>query len=355
MKQISLLIILVFVVSCSSNNDDNFAGGRIASGNTTFKWSIPVDEIFEGAGRDGIPSIENPRFLSAQNSVVDTYMNPEDLIIGLKIGDEVRAYPHKILDWHEIVNDEINGQKFTINYCPLTRTAFVWQLGNSENNIGFGVSGLLYNTNLILYDRATNSNWSQMSLECVYGERLGDKPTLKGMVETTWEQWKKMYPESKVLGNEQGFDRNYQIYPYGGYLEVDDFLFFPVTPIDNRLNKKERVYGILKNDKIKVYRFSQFSKGNIIIDEFEGVKYLLVGNDNLIKSFNLPDDLQTNIFDYSFNNSEEFFSDDLGNKWSIFGEVIEGSAKGRKLKENTSVTGFWFSLASFYPNPQIYE
>ena len=349
-----ILITFYLFISCSSEQDSVITGGSINNDNTSSEWSIPVDEIFEGAGRDGIPSIDNPVFLSGQNSFVDSFLNSDDLVIGVKIGNETRAYPHKILDWHEIVNDEINGQKMTINYCPLTRTGFVWKVQNLSN-YKFGVSGLLYNSNLIMYDRETNSNWSQMSLMCVNGDRLGDKPILENLVEVSWGEWKKMYPNTKVLGSNQGFDRDYNIYPYGGYLNVDDFLFFPVSPKDSRLNNKERVYCVLNGENLKAYRFSSFKNGSVIKDEFEGNKYLIVGNNNVIKSYILPDDLQTSIFSYSYQNSEEFFSDNGGNKWSVFGEAIEGPLKGRKLKSSISVTGFWFSVASFYPNPEIYQ
>ena len=360
MKLYQFLIIVFFIFSCSSSeiaddinnnnqNNDNNSNDQVSS-----SWSIPVDEIFDAAGRDGIPSLDNPVFLQAQNAVVDSYMNSEDLVIGIKLGNEVRAYPHRILDWHEIANDNFNGQKITINYCPLTRTAFAWKYASNANSTEFGVSGLLYNSNLILYDRNTNSNWSQMKLECVNGPESGNRPTLIQIVETTWQNWKNMYPETKILSNQQGLNRNYLSYPYGGYLGSDSFLFFPVSPLDTRLPNKERVHGVINNNLLKAYQFNNFSGGKVFKDNFSGNKLLLVGNEDVIKSFIIPQDLQGSTYIYTYNNTEEFFIDSLGNKWSINGEVIEGPMLGRKMLGIKSVTGFWFSLASFYPNPEIY-
>lgn len=372
MNKIKFLIGVVFCLllfNCSSNDqenivndgsgntngDENSGGDQDNNNGNTFKeWSIPVNEVFDGAGKDGIPSIDIPVFLSGNNTKIASYMNVGDLIIGIKIGSETKAYPHKILDWHEVLNDNFVGENITINYCPLTRTAFAWKNTNQGVKSTFGVSGLLYNTNLILYDRETDSHWSQMKLECVNGAQFGNKPDLVQITETTWEVWKTMYPETKILSDEQGFNRNYQNYPYGGYINSDDFLLFPVSPIDNRISKKERVHGVINEGSSKVYRFNSFIGGNVFKDEFKGSKLLVVGNENVIKSFILPLGLDTNTYSYSFNNSLSFFTDNLGNKWSINGEAIEGPLKGRKLTASKSVTGFWFSIASFYPNPEIY-
>ena len=139
-----------------------------------------------GPGKDGIPSIDSPRFIDANDSGTD-FLNDTDLVIGIVKGDVVKAYPHLILDWHEIVNDKLIEDLITVNYCPLTGTAFGWSSVANNENTTFGVSGLLYNSNLILYDRTTDSYWSQLELECVNGDLIGDEPLLESVVETNWE------------------------------------------------------------------------------------------------------------------------------------------------------------------------
>ncbi len=358
-KSIGFLIITIMVfISCSSGNVEepqNVVGDD--SGTEFPGWLIPLDEVFDGGpGKDGIPSIDNPSFYNAFDAKVLEYLTDEDIVIGVKVDDEYRAYPHRIMDWHEIVNDEFGAKnKVTINYCPLTGTAFSWKFKNNNQGITFGVSGLLYNSNLILYDRATGSNWSQLSLKCVNGGLRGKVPDVTAVVEMKWKEWKKMYPDSKVLTNKQGFDRNYNQYPYGGYLNVDEFLFFPVTPINYLLPQKERVHAIIQNNKSLVFRFNLFENKNIIRVEFFNRNYLIIGDENTIVSFELSDGEKENAYTYSYSGGEEFFSDDKGNKWSVFGKAIDGPRKGSVLKSSTSVIGFWFSIAAFYPNPSIYN
>ena len=140
---------------------DNYFGGSGGIGD----WLVPESEVLKGAGKDAIPALTDPEIVRYGEV---NYLNGADLVIGLVIDGEPRAYPHRILDWHEIINDKIGDTNFAITYCPLTGSGIGWnQL--QLTNASFGVSGLLYNTNLIPYDRSTNSYWSQMKLMCVFG------------------------------------------------------------------------------------------------------------------------------------------------------------------------------------------
>ena len=141
------LCIVTLLISCSSTSNSLETGNQ----DQTPEWLIPLNEVRDGGpGKDGIPSIDNPQFTNA-NSV--DFLNDEDLVVGIINNNEVKAYPHIILDWHEVVNDDIGGNAITINYCPLTGTAFGWNSMVNDSPTTFGVSGLLYNANLILYDR----------------------------------------------------------------------------------------------------------------------------------------------------------------------------------------------------------
>ncbi|NOR27236.1 MAG: DUF3179 domain-containing protein [Lutibacter sp.] len=362
-----VFVVTLFIISCGGNNDNDFSSNPTGSNNSdgspsednnsnnpsSNDWLIPVNEVKDGGpGKDGIPSIDAPKFVNVDNA---TFLNDDDLVIGIVNENEVKAYPHKILDWHEVVNDEINSEFITINYCPLTGTAFGWQSEADGVKSSFGVSGLLYNTNLILYDRKTDSYWPQLKLQCANGELIGDKPTLHNVVETNWGTWKKLYPNTKVLSLETGFSRNYNNYPYGDYKTNQEFFIFTASPSNDALPNKERVYAILDDKESKIYQFDKFNNGNVIKDVFNGKEYLVVGNENLIYSFELNVSQSTLNFEYDFNNSEVFFKDDEGNKWSIFGKAIEGPRTGEVLKGAKSVMSFWFAIAAFYPNPEIYN
>ena len=211
-KNVLYLFAILMLFTCSSNNDinepSNSAGNN--NGNTagnngggTEEWLIPINEVKDGGpGKDGIPSIENPKFIDAQNQ---NFLNDDDLVIGVNYNGETKAYPHGILNWHEIVNDKFNNESITINYCPLTGTAFGWESMTNGAPSTFGVSGLLYLANLILYDRNTDSYWSQMLLQCVSGDLIGDFPETINVVETNWLTWKTLYPNTNILSRDTNF------------------------------------------------------------------------------------------------------------------------------------------------------
>ncbi|MCD6596051.1 MAG: DUF3179 domain-containing protein [Bacteroidales bacterium] len=218
-------------------------------------WLIPSAQVLSGGpGKDGIPALKNPDFVVKSEAL---FMNNEDLILGLVVGTEARAYPHKILDWHEIINDEVQGEKFVISYCPLTGTGIGWAQRQHGVSSTFGVSGLLYNSNLIPYDRESDSYWSQMRLDCIKGSRKGEKIETIQLIETNWGTWKNIYPNTQVVSTNTGYSRNYNRYPYGNY-KTDETVYFPVSVKDSRLHAKEVVHGIIINDIAKIYRFEQF-------------------------------------------------------------------------------------------------
>jgi len=361
-------VLFLVLVACGEGNNDDFeqapadtdytddtTPGDTTPGDTTSStWLIPISEVKDGGpGKDGIPSIDTPKFVSASDAVL-SFLKETDLVVGVFDNGSVRAYPHPILDWHEAVNDKLNGEPVLVSYCPLTGTAFGWKGIAGGNNSTFGVSGLLYNANLILYDRNTDSNWSQLGLTCVNGSLIGDVPELIDVVETNWGTWKTLYPNSEVLSSDTGFSRSYGNYPYGSYKTDHDFFIFSVSPRNSALPNKERVYAIINDGKSKVYQFDKFQNGKSIIESFNGTTYLIVGNENLINSFVLESNTVDLNFEYDFNNSETFFKDIEGNKWSVFGKAIEGPRKGQVLKAATSVVSYWFAIAAFYPNPVIY-
>ncbi|MEC3905846.1 DUF3179 domain-containing protein [Tamlana sp. 2201CG12-4] len=356
---IYVFLVLLFT-SCSSegsegtNSGSQLPGGNNGSGGNTSGWLIPISEVKDGGpGKDGIPSIDSPKFINP-NEV--TFLDDNDLVIGIEKNGIARAYPHVVLDWHEVVNDEFEGESITINYCPLTGTAFGWKSQSNGGKSTFGVSGLLYNANLILYDRNTDSNWSQLRLECVNGSLIGDTPDLVHVIETTWNTWKTLYPNTKVLSTETGFSRNYDQYPYGPYKTAHSYFLFQPSIINNALQNKVRVHAIIDKDKSKVFQFTNFTGGKTIKDEFNGINYLIVGNENLIFSYKLTGGQENLDFEYDFNSSQGvFFKDNEGNKWSVFGEALEGPRAGETLSPSRSVISYWFAIAVFYPNPEIYS
>ncbi|MAD97871.1 MAG: hypothetical protein CMB99_11145 [Flavobacteriaceae bacterium] len=371
--KIAIIVSLLCLMGCSSpeqeiasnssaNNNSSNSGNNGNSNPVNYNfWSIPKSEVYDGGvGRDGIPAIEDPLFYDHDDNRIDTYMFDDDLVVGMVVGDDARAYPHRILDWHEIVNDRFdnNGQSLTvtINYCPLTGTAFGWKGAFQGMDTTFGVSGLLYNTNLIMYDRQTQSHWAQMKLECVNGEKLGVPVETVTIFETTWATWKKLYPQSKILSNTQSIQRNYDEYPYGIYRDIDDFFLFPVSRINNALPLKERVLAILGDTHAKAYRFESFGQGKVLKDQFNGQNLIIFGNPAMMTAFALPATMTDTTFTFDFDpNLYTHFTDSKGNKWNLLGKVIEGPNKGFQLTQVKSVMSYWFNIGAFYENPAIFN
>jgi len=258
----ALIVLVVFL----SNHSISFSRDN---GFDLTDTSIPRDEIYHGGpARDGIPPIDHPRFVSAHDAV---FLERSDRILGLVEDGVVRAYPIKILNYHEIVNDTINGKAIVISYCPLCGSgiAFKPELNNADNS--FGVSGLLYNSDMLLYDRATESLWSQIIGVAISGKLKGNKlPTLV-LTNTSWEHWLQQHPNTEVLSTHTGFSRNYRHHPYGDY-DTNRALLFPVANTNARYHPKERVIGLVLGDKSRAWPISELAKQRkaIINDEFAG-------------------------------------------------------------------------------------
>ena len=222
----------------------------------TGNWLVPESEVRSGGvGRDGIPAVSTPKFDAAGQL---EFLADDDLVVGFSYQETQMAYPHDVLDWHEIVNDVISDLDYAIIYCPLTGTATAWNRKINGTLTSFGVSGLLYNSNIVPYDRATGSNWSQLLNTAIWGEKKGKKPKNHMVLETTFSTWKELYPTSKVMNFSTGYNRNYGSYPYGDYKTSKQFIF-PVKYEDRRLHEKERVHAVRVNGKVRVYRFLSFT------------------------------------------------------------------------------------------------
>ena len=359
MNKIQLIFAVAILLFVNCEDEASVISGGGSSGgnndqndNNKTGWLIPKDEVFDGGpGKDGIPALSNPEFISAEEA---DFMRPDELVLGIKEGNVVKAYPHQILDWHEIINDKAGSKKIAITYCPLTGTGINWDRVINERETTFGVSGLLYNTNLIPYDRETDSYWSQIRLESVHGDHIGKDALTYQLIETTWNTWTEMYPETKVVSLHTGFSRNYGVYPYGNY-KSSNSLIFPVKPTDNRLDLKERVHGIIFFFFLFVFSFGSFPDGKtgIIHDRFKDTPLVVIGNKqkNYIASF-INNESRT--FSPSNDVDGAIFKDASDNYYDMFGEVIQGPSVDEKLEATTSFMGFWFSFGAFYPSPKIY-
>lgn len=352
------IILTAAIVALSSCSDDDIIDSSGQTNNVEGSdenvndngWLIPFAEVRDGGpGKDGIPAIDDPKFIKANEA---DYLNDDDLVLGFADGGEVRAYPHKILDWHEIVNDDTPNHSLAVIYCPLTGTGIGWDRNVGDKKTTFGVSGLLYNSNIIPYDRSTDSNWSQLLLKSVNGNLMGSRPIIHNLAETSWKTWKTMFPNSNVLSLSTGYNRNYQNYPYGSY-KTNENLLFPVSNSDSRMHQKERVLAVFENDKAIAFRFDQLETNDHLITAlFNDKKLVVTGNKdaNIMVAFDSElDDGTVLEFQPLKGQLPNILTDNEGNTWEIFGRAIDGPRKGEKLRPVPQMMGYWFAFAAFYP------
>ncbi len=362
----------MFFGSCSSSgSDSNTIDPQVNNGNggpvtppSSAAWLIPTSCVADGGpGKDGIPSIDNPQFTTNPNDNSLSFLTNDDLLVaGIKVGNEIKAYPYSIMNWHEITNDIVGNKALAIIYCPLTGTVLAWDRNVNGSVTEFGVSGLLFNNNIIPYDRNSNSNWSQMLLKSVNGSLKGTEITTHPMLETSFGTWKAMFPGSKILTAVTGFNRPYGVYPYingaGQDYRESPWLLFQNCTTDNRRPVKERVLGVTAaNGNTKVYTFDNFPGSNItaIEDNFEGEDYVIVGSKgkNLIIAFNRkqPDGRMLS-FDAVQGELPVILKDNEGTKWTVFGEPADGGSLAR-LSSPISYMGYFFAFGAFFQSLEI--
>jgi len=316
------------------------------SGGTTA--IVPLDQIVSGGPpRDGIPSIDNPKFLSADKAALEDF----ELVLGLDISGDVRAYPLSILVWHEIVNDEVGGEPVAVTYCPLCFTNQVFKRTIDGQTVEFGTSGKLYNSNLVMYDRTSESLWSQALGQAIAGEYAGKTLERLPFDVAYWRDWKNLYPESIVLSSDTGFGRPYGADPYGSYYSSPDILF-PIANRDDRLGPKEIVVGLESGGTYRAYPIHLIEESSVINDAISGEEIALMSlYPFMVRAFDRTVDGLTLEFAYD----GDKIVDQTGSVWNFEGEATEGEMAGKKLVRLPFDEGYWFEWVAFHPETELYR
>lgn len=247
---------------------------------------IPIEQIHSGGpDKDGIPSIDKPDFIMAGFAA---FLRNDDQMLGLTRGKVARAYPLPILNWHEVVNDRIGKDPVVITFCPLCGTGAAFDARINGRELSFGVSGLLYNSDVLLYDRQTNSLWSQLLAQAISGPLKGQRLTMLPLTHTTWADWRKTQPATQVLSTNTGTVRPYQRDPYDGY-EKNEELMFPVQFRAAGFHPKERVLGIKLDGRSKAYPFIELGKSSGEFIDRIGNKALTIRYDRNVKRATVHD------------------------------------------------------------------
>ena len=265
------------IPNTESQEQDTLTNTRKAQETEGTKHSIPPEEILSGGpGKDGIPSIDNPIFDTSET----TDQTGETIGIGIEINGDARFYGYNILVWHEIVNDTIGGTPVAVTYCPLCGTGIAFDREVNGETYEFGVSGMLWQSNLLMYNRtvdeADESLWSQILGEAVVGPFTGTRLTQVAGDTTRLSDWLSKFPDSKILSTDTGERRDYSRDPYGSYYANEE-LIFPTNADDDRLHPKELIQGIEIDGEFKAYKDSDITETEIV-DELNGQEIRITRN-----------------------------------------------------------------------------
>jgi hypothetical protein len=327
------------------------------------KHTVPLAKIVSGGPpKDGIPSIDSPKFQSVREA--DKILEDSEFVLGLNINGDIRVYPLQILVWHEIVNDVVGGKPIAVTYCPLCFTNQVFNRTLIDGNIvEFGTSGKLYNSNLVMYDRKSNSLWSQALGEGIVGDYSGIKLEKIPFDIAYWKEWKKLYPESKVLSRDTGSVRPYGADPYGNYY-TNDLILFPLANDDKRLGLKEIVIGLEDENQYKAYKLQDIETNKVINDIIgDDKKIALVSlKPFMVRVFdrgiddNVNDEGKKIIVDLFYNETNNTLTDRVTDSELNFdGKFINGQLQDKQLKRLAMDQGFWFEWTAFHPETEVFS
>ncbi|MCC5942846.1 MAG: DUF3179 domain-containing protein [Balneolaceae bacterium] len=358
--------ILLFYFGCSLSEA---LAQDIRGFETNFeKRSIDLNELIDGGpGKDGIPSIDNPKFVS-QNEA-SGWLRDREPVISLEIDGEARAYPIQILMWHEIANDVIGGVPVSVTFCPLCYSAIVFDRRHNGEVLEFGVSGLLRHSDMIMYDRETESLWQQFSGEALVSVYTGDFLKIVPSQLISFEQFRQAHPEAPVLSRETGHRRNYGENPYAGYDDINNSPFLLKNDVPGEISPMEKVIGVRTEAEVKGYTYSVTKEKRVLHDTVGGEPIVIFHLDGMASAMDnrtihrSRDDGATGVFSPLVDGEKlefEFHSGKIrdknsGSTWNIAGQAIEGPLKGTQM--DTKIYGDYFAFAwlVFYPETKMVD
>lgn len=370
---------------CADTDGDADADGRdVDASSTTVVWpTVPsaLDDpndpglpppsidtallVDSGVGVDEIPAIDQPDWFPVERV---GWLEDQEPVIAIEIEGDARAYPLMVMTWHEIVNDEVAGIPMTITFCPLCNSAVAFERTVDAGELTFGVSGLLFNSSLVMYDRQTESLWTHFDGTAVAGSLAGTELRKHPVQIVSWADFRDTFPEGQVLTRATGFSRPYGRNPYPGYDAVGQRPFFFEGEIDGRIAAKERVVAI-RGDETKVVLLSELADASVVELEFDGRAAVVLHTDGTSSALDDPfvelgrDIGATGVFDRELDgqlvelvSADDGFLDIVsGSTFDIFGRAVDGPLLGEQLRRIDSLDTFWFAIAAFDPETRIVD
>ena len=331
------------------------------------RHSVAYEEITSGGvPRDGIPPLDAPHFIPTGEA--DTYLAANEPVIALEVNGEAKAYPLRVITWHEIVNDSLGGVPVVATFCPLCNSAIVFERAVDGDVLDFGVSGNLRNSDLIMWDRQSETWWQQLTGEGIVGAMTGKRLTVLPATIISWSDFKASHPDGLVLSDETGFARAYGTNPYAGYddARARPFLFSGV--IDGRLLPMERVVALTVGDVDAAFPFSVLEQEKVVTYGLDGrdiVVFYRAGTTSALDRRSIANsrdvgatgvfvpEVQGRVLTFRAE-GESFVDEETGSVWSILGRAIEGPLAGEQLSPIVHGNHFWFAWGAFKPETKVY-
>jgi len=333
------------------------------------RHTVSYSEVFSGGPpKDGIPSIDAPKFVTVAEA--GQWLRPQEPVVLVQVGGDARAYPLQILTWHEIVNDTVGGLPLTITFCPLCNTAIAFERTLDGRVLDFGTTGRLRFSNLIMYDRQTESWWQQAGGDAIAGELAGSQLIFYPATIIAWDEFKAAHPNGQVLSRETGFGRDYGSNPYVGYDDVNSspFLFRgPATP--GALPPMARVMTVDLNGEAVAYPYDVLAEALVVNDVVGGQAVAVFWQSGVASALDSGsiaagrDVGSAAAFSPELNGRQLTFATqrgrivdaETGSVWNLSGQAVEGELAGQQLAPVVGVNHFWFSWAAFKPETRIYQ
>jgi len=366
MKTILVAVLLLSAMAAEKSFSSNWTS---AWPNTDFSKTIIELSSLESGGppRDGIPAIDHPRFISVEES--SEWVADREPVIVLVVNEEARAYPLQIMIWHEIVNDTVGGVPVAITFCPLCYSAIAFDRRINDEVYDFGTSGLLRHSDLVMYDRQTESLWQQLSGEAIVGEMAGQKLKMIPAALIGFGQFKSEHPDAKVLSRVTGYSRDYGRNPYAGYDDIANTPFLYRGPLSTKVKPMEHLVTVMLNGEPVAYPFSALKKRPVVNDKVGGVPIVVfyekttgtaLGGSRIESGKAIGAGAvfhrRVNGRTLSFIEKKGKFVDrETGSLWNVFGVATSGPLEGKRLERIVSGDFFAFAWLAFRPETRIYS
>lgn len=338
-------------------------------GRTDFtRRAVPLAEFVPaGPPRNGIPSINDPAFVSVREA--NRFLDAREPVAVVELGGEVRAYPLQIMVWHEIVNDEIAGEPVAVTYCPLCNSTVVFRREVAGRELRFGTTGVIRNSDLVMYDRQTFSWWQQLTGEAIVGELTGKRLHVHGSQILAWRVLRRAHPRARVLARPTDSRRPYGRTPYVGYEESNDPYLFRGQPAPG-LPATERVVAVRPGGQSTVvYPFSRLRREAPVNDVVDGRPIAVFFDPQVRSALDRPRIADganvgaAGVFSAQLGGRRLTFSStsdpgrardrETGSVWDLSGRAVAGPLEGTQLEQVRHDDQFWFALAAFYPKAEI--